>query len=101
MLELSLEKLKAQSFNVTLDGQRCDIRLTQYSSFIYMDLSVDGRPIMQGVPCLNNNRMVRYTWLGFHGDLFFADLEGNEHPNWNGLGERFKLWYLSEEENVR
>jgi hypothetical protein len=101
MLELSLEKLKAQSFSVSLDNQRCDIRLTQYSSFLYMDLTVDGRPVMQGVPCLNNNRMVRYAWLGFRGELFFSDLEGNSDPRWEGLGDRYRLWYLSEEENVR
>lgn len=101
MLEISLEKQKSQAINVTLAGQSCDIRLIQYSSFLYMDLTVNGRPIMQGVPCLNTNRMVRYAYLGFLGDLFFSDLEGNEHPHSDGLGDRFRLYYLTEAENVQ
>lgn len=50
-----------------------------------------------GVLCLNGNKIVRYGYLPFAGELFFADLEGKADPEWAGLGQRFKLYYLTPE----
>jgi hypothetical protein len=48
----------------------------QRESFLYMDLSVNNTPVFQGVPCLYGNKMVRYAYLGFKGDLVFIDSQG-------------------------
>ncbi|MFP1728036.1 phage baseplate plug protein [Lonsdalea quercina] len=97
---VSLENKKSQSLIVTLGGQSCLIRLIQRSSFLYMDLTVNDEPVIQGVPCLYGNKIVRYDYLGFKGDLFFLDNEGNSDPSWNGLADRFPLYYISEDELV-
>jgi len=98
MLEISLKPLKAQRLSVTLNGQNCEIRLYQRSTGFYIDLTADGNPVLQGVICLNCNKIVRYSYLPFSGELFFADLAGSSDPVWDGLGERFKLYYLAPEE---
>ncbi|MGC6389643.1 phage baseplate plug protein [Ewingella sp. S1.OA.A_B6] len=98
---VSLENKKSQSVSVSLDGQECLIRLIQRESFMYMDLTVNNVPIMQGVPCLYANKIVRYKYLGFSGDLFFLDNEGLSDPQYDGLSSRFPLYYISEAELVQ
>ncbi|MDC9591041.1 hypothetical protein PSI23_17550 [Xenorhabdus sp. XENO-10] len=98
MIEITLTPAKSQRITVTLNQQPCTIRLNQRSTGLYMDLTVDGRPILQGVICLNCNKIIRYPYLQFKGELFFADLEGSDNPEWQGLGTRFRLYYLFPEE---
>nr|WP_241008261.1 hypothetical protein [Erwinia sp. JH02] len=97
---ISLENIKSQSISVTLDGQDCTIRLVQRESFLYMDLDVAGIPVMQGVPCLYANKIVRYSYLGFKGDLFFLDNEGQSDPSFEGLSSRYPLYFITEAELV-
>ena len=101
MRTVSLVPQKSQSVSVNLAGQQCTIRLIQRESFMYMDLTVNGNPIMQGVPCLYGNRMVRYSYLGFVGDLVFLDNVGQKDPYWEGLGSRYILYYIEESEIVQ
>lgn len=98
---VSLENKKSQSVSVSLDGQDCLIRLIQRESFIYMDLTVNNVPIMQGVPCLYANKIIRYKYLGFSGDLFFLDNQGESDPHYDGLTDRFPLYYITEAELVQ
>lgn len=100
MQTISVEPKKSQTLSITLAGQQCIIRLIQRESFMYMDLTVNGNPIMQGVPCLFGNKMVGYSYLGFAGDFVFLDNEGQEDPSFEGLGGRFTLYYLEESDLV-
>ena len=100
MLTISIEPQKSQSISVSLAGQKCVIRMIQRESFIYMDLTVNDNPIMQGVPCLYGNKMVGYSYLGFKGDLVFLDSDGQQDPHWDGLGNRHILYYIEESELV-
>lgn len=101
MITISLEPVKEQTVNVSLNQQQCSIRLVQRESAIYMDLSVNDVPLIQGVPCLYANKMVRYSYLGFSGDLIFLDSQGTSDPSYEGLGGRFKLFYMTEAELVQ
>lgn len=94
MKTVSIEPLKSQTVSVTLGGQQCFLRLIQRPSSIYLDLTVNGIPIMQGVPCYYGNKLVRYQYLGFKGDLVFLDNAGTSDPVWDGLGARYQLFYL-------
>lgn len=96
MRSISIEPVKSQTISVDLAGQQCSIRLIQRETFMYMDLTVNGNPIMQGVPCLYGNKMVRYKYLKFIGDLVFIDNVGELNPTFDGLGERFTLYYMED-----
>ncbi|CND00962.1 Uncharacterised protein [Yersinia frederiksenii] len=100
MRTVSIEPLKSQSISVSLGGQQCGIRLIQRESFMYMDLTSNGVPLIQGVPCLYGNKMVGYKYLGFVGDFVFIDNVGQSDPEWNGLGSRFDLYYIEESDLV-
>lgn len=100
MITVSILPEKSQSISVDLAGQQCVIRLIQRPSYIYMDLTVNGTPIIQGVPCLYGNKMVRYSYLGFSGDFTFIDNDGESAPYWEGLGSKYTLYYIEESELV-
>lgn len=98
MLTISLNPEKAQEVSVSLAGQAVTLRITQQSYGLFMDIGLDDRWIAQGILCLNCNKMVRYSYLGFKGELFFGDTKGSEDPVYDELGTRFMLFYATEEE---
>jgi hypothetical protein len=95
MLLVPLAATPAQFFNVVLSQQACTIKVYQKFWGVFLDLLVDGNPIVTGVLCLNNNYLVRSIYLGFQGDLFFSDTQGASDPTFDGLGGRFVLVYVS------
>ena len=90
-----LTSAPAQAFNVTLGGQACTIRMTQKTTGLFLDLSVNNALIVGGVLCLDRTRIVRNAYLGFSGDLFFADVQGTTDPYYTELGTRYLLFYAS------
>ena len=79
MLATQLTKLKVYTL---IDGN------------MYIDVLVNDVPIVVGVLCENNNRIVRDTYLDFIGDLIFSDTQGLDDPVYSGLGSRYQLIYL-------
>lgn len=98
MLVVTLKPIKGQQVNVDLDGQSTTLKITQTTAGLFMDIGLDNLWIAQGIPCLNCNKLVRYKYLGFKGELFFADTVGDRDPTYDGLGGRFKLFYATEQE---
>lgn len=100
MMTIALKKAPLQQFTVLLNNQRCEIRL-YYCGFtddLFVDLKLNDRIILQGVKAENGNRIVRYKYLGFSGDLIFIDSQGNDNPVYTGFGDRWDLYYMTEEE---
>lgn len=93
MLSVNIENVKYQALSITLSGQNCIIELTQMDTGLFFSLYINKKPIALNVLCLNDVKLVRYKYLGFTGDLFFHDTQGNDNPDYSGLGERFLLYY--------
>jgi len=96
--EITLLPRRGQILNVTLAGQVCRLRIVQRTTGLFMDVSLNGRWIVQGVICLNCVKLVRYKHLGFLGELFFTDTVGDSDPIFDELGTRFKLFYATQQE---
>lgn len=94
MLTVPLQPTPNQAVSVPLANQNTTVRVYQKSTALFMDVLVDGAPIISGVICQNRNRIVRDVYLGFIGDFAFVDLQGSEDPVYTGLGSRFQLRYL-------
>ena len=78
-----------------LGGQRCFIEIYQKTTGLFMDLTVNGYPVLNTQLCLSNVLMVRLAYLGFTGDLVFVDRLGVDDPSYDGLGSRWSLLYLT------
>lgn len=98
MITVPLRPVPNQSLQVQLDNQPCTIDLAQTNYGLFMNLSVDNSLIVAGVLCQNKNRIVRSSYLGFSGDFVFVDTEGNSDPVYDGLGARYKLVWLTDDE---
>lgn len=98
MLTIPLQPVPSQKFTVLLGGQACQLSIYQKQFGLFIDVSVNNTLIIAGVLCENLNRIVRSLYLGFAGDLAFVDTQASgapEDPNYRGLGDRFKLLYLT------
>lgn len=91
MMVVPLNATPAQAFKVTLNKQDCELRISQKSTGIFMDVIVNNVLIIGGVLCLDRTLIVRDAYLGYSGDLFFVDTQGATDPVWTGLGSRYLL----------
>jgi len=98
MQSVTLQSVPSQAFTVNLGGQRCFIEIYQKTTGLFMDLTVNGYPVLNSQLCLANVLMVRLAYLGFTGDLVFVDRLGVADPAYGGLGSRWSLLYLTEAE---
>jgi len=94
MLVIPIQATPAQSLSSVLGGQNCQINIYQKSTGLYLDLLVSNSPIILSTICLDRVRLVREAYIGFTGDLTFADTQGTSDPVYTGLGSRFVLLYL-------
>ena len=85
----------SQTLTVSLSGQQCTINLYQKSTGFYCDLYVNNSLVIGGVICHNLNKIVRDSYLGFIGDLYFYDTQGVDDPSSPGLGSRYQFLYLN------
>lgn len=93
-----VQPIPNQTLQVQLDGQPCTLNIFQYAYGLFMSVFVADALIIASVPCENFNRIVRNVYLGLSGDFVFLDTQGTEDPVYTGLGSRFVLLYLSEDE---
>ena len=84
-----------QTFDINLGGQSCNIHVYQKTTGLFMDLSVSGVSIVAGKICRDRIKQIRYSYLGFVGDLSFIDTQGTSDPEYYGLGERYILVYTA------
>ena len=94
MQTLPIDAVPNQIFRATLGGQYCTINLRTLAAGLFMDVLVNGSPIIQARRCLNQARVVREAYLGFIGDFIFMDTQGSSDPVYPGLGTRYVLVYL-------
>lgn len=94
MQYVPIRAVPSQTIAVTLGGQACRINLYQRRMGLFCDLLVNDQPVIGGVICQAGNVIVRDRYLGFAGDLVFYDEQGDEDPEYTGLGTRWVLAYL-------
>jgi hypothetical protein len=94
MQEVPTQAIANQSIQVQLADQACTLNVYQLAYGLFMDVYVNGALVVGGVVCQDANRIVRSLYLGFHGDLMWADTQGSDDPVYTGLGTRFRLIYV-------
>ena len=94
MLLVPLKAVPNQQVQTQLNVQACTLNVYQSPYGLFMDVYLGAALIIAGVLCLNLNRIVRSTYLGFSGDFCFYDETGGADPVYTGLGSRYQLVYL-------
>jgi hypothetical protein len=92
---IPIQPIANQTFQVQLAGQACVLNVYQLQYGLFVDLYVSNSLIVPGVIAENRNRIVRSAYLGFIGDICFFDTQGSNDPQFDGLGTRYQLVYLT------
>lgn len=90
---IPITNVPSQSFSVQLGSQNCSINIYQKNTGLYFDLFINNFNIVQTMICLNLVGLVRESYQGFTGQLFFFDTKGTSDPSYQGLGTRYLLVY--------
>lgn len=98
MIRIPMQKLPNQTFSIVLGGQNCVINLRQNGGRMYATLTANDAKVCDGHACLNAEPIPVWGTTRFSGKLFFIDTTGKEHPAYEGLGDRFELLYVTDEE---
>lgn len=67
------------------------ISLSQLGTGLYADIGIDGTLIAAGILALDGVPLLNNPYLGFPGDIAIFDTQGNDDPDYTGLGSRFQL----------
>lgn len=98
MLNIQLSATPSQTLQTQVDNQPVVMNIYQKSRGLFADIVANGETVVTGVICLNAVPMIPTDYLGFAGNFIFIDTQGTNDPDYTGLGERFKLIYLTEAE---
>lgn len=95
-----LAQIPAQRFQVDLDGQYCTITLRQKGNRIYLDMDTADDPVVRGAICLHGVDIIQSYSPYFTGSLHFYDTLGASAPQYEHLGTRYRLYYVSAGEEL-
>lgn len=98
MLALELDATPNQTQRFLLDEQECAITLKWMQDCFFMNISVNGVPVSSGDLCVIEALLPSWSAPGFSGKLMFLDMLGKDDPRSEGLGTRWKLFYIAREE---
>lgn len=65
---------------------------------MYIDLDVGTVRVISGAICNDRTNVRQFKTMPFRGGLFFVDQDGSSPPQHYGLGARWVLIYLTEDE---
>lgn len=108
MQVVPLTAVPSQLVAAVLNGQSVSISVYQLGfppiAILYMDLVSNGTKIVTGRQCRSFGGstteaapflLLSGQYWGFEGDFLFIDTEGDEDPQYSGLGSRWQLLYYS------
>ena len=109
MNTIPLRSIANQTVQLVLGSQNCSLRVyTRQSTAesmaavggmaLFVDLAVNEQIVASGIIAREGTLLLRYPRLGFDGDLLFIDMQGDADPQWSGLGDRWRLLWLSTDE---
>lgn len=98
MLIVPLQAIPNQTVTVTLNDQVTQLNVYQTYEGLFIDVYLENSLVIAGVICENQNRIVRSDYLGYSGDLAWIDTQSSNDPDYTGIGTRFFLTYLTEDE---
>lgn len=93
---IPLNAVPSQILSVQLGLQSCLIAVRQRRTGVFVDLYVQDTPVALGMKAIDRKFLVRAAYTGFIGDLFFVDTQGEQDPQYGGLGSRWQLAWDSE-----
>lgn len=96
MMTIPLKTIPNQEFNIVIDDRECTIHLYQRDDHLYVDLAVGDSTVIAGEICQNLCGIATPMEATLPGVFVFVDTQGDTPPQWDGLGDRYSLLYITE-----
>ena len=98
MIEISIQKEYDQTVPFTYKTNSYTIRLFSWQGSIMADVKKGEEYIVAGILCTNNTNIVQH-WDSKFGNFRIVNNSNDEnYPNVEGLGDKYKLFYITPEE---
>lgn len=98
MIEISIQKEYDQTVPFTYKTNSYAIRLFSWQGFIMADVKKGEEYIVAGILCTSNTNIVQH-WDSKFGNFRIVNNANDEnYPNTDGLGDKYKLFYITPEE---
>ncbi len=99
MLQIPIQPVPSQQVLAVLGGQNCQISIYQKGDRVFVDLNSNGTDMCIGALAHNAVPLdSRNAYDGFQGNLYFIDTQGEDDPQFTGMGSRWQLVYLTTQE---
>lgn len=98
MLQIPIQPVPNQIVKAVLNGQNCQISISQKSEGVFVDINADGIDISVGTLAYDIIPLIASDYSGFDGNLLFVDTQGSDAPAYAGMNSRYFLIYLTSSE---
>lgn len=96
-MEIPLSAIPFQIVNAVVNGQNYRITVRQLGSEIYTSLVVDDEQVTNSVMAVARGKLIPWSQTIAQTMLVWIDTQGNERPQYTGLGDRWRLVYEASE----
>ena len=96
-MEIPLSAIPFQIVNAVVNGQNYRITVRQLGSEIYTSLVVDDEQVTNSVLAVARGKLIPWFQTIANTMLYWIDTQGNERPQYTGLGDRWRLVYEASE----
>lgn len=96
-MEIPLSAVPFQTVSAVVNGQNYRITVRQNGAFVYTSVMVDGEKVVDNALAVARGRVIPFAQTVAQTMLYWIDTQGNDRPQYEGLGDRWKLVYESDE----
>lgn len=96
-MEIPLSAVPFQTVSAVVNGQNYRITVRQNGAFVYTSVMVDGEKVVDNALAVARGRVIPFAQTVAQTMLYWLDTQGNDRPQYEGLGDRWKLVYESDE----
>lgn len=96
-MEIPLSAVPFQTVNAVVNGQNYQIAVRQNGAFVYTSLLVDGETVTNNVQAVAHGRLIPFAQTIAQTMLYWLDTQGCDRPQYQGLGERWKIIFENDE----
>ena len=98
MIEIPIKPIPNQKIDIILNKQNVRIIINYKYGNLYADVYSKGDALCYGAIIRNNTPIIKARYTGFDGNLFMHDMNSTLDPDYELLGKRYRLVYLTNEE---
>lgn len=96
-MEIPLSAVPFQTVNAVVNGQNYQITVRQNGAFVYTSLLVDGEAVTNNVLAVAHGSLIPFAQTIAQTMLYWLDTQGYDRPQYQGLGERWKIIFENDE----